>query len=122
MKLLRILLIALLVLLLPLRGALAAVSVCGEMDHSVQTGQPAHDPTGQRHGADDPGHAHGDGHSHDGITHVAKCGVSCAVTPLPSGETRVAGLVPLATITFPACCAPASSFISGGPDRPPRTL
>jgi hypothetical protein len=117
-KLLRILLVALLALLLPLRGALAAVTVCGEMDHGVQTEQPAHDHTGHGHDDDDRGHGHG----HDGITHVAKCGVSCAVTPLASSEPRVAGLVAIATIAFPAYGAPATSFISTGPERPPRTI
>ena len=121
-KLLRILLIALLALLLPLRGALAAVTVCGEMDHGVQTEQPAHDHTSHGHGDDGRGDGHSPGHGHDGITHVAKCGVSCAVTPLASSEPHVAGLVAVATITFPAYGAPAPSFISGGPERPPRTL
>lgn len=128
MKFLRLFIVALLAVLLPLRGALAAVAVCEDVDAGERTelvvhSHGAHDGAAQA-GQDEVSHDHGDGvvHSHNGVTHVVKCATSCSLTPLAMSDPSLVGSVVVTTISFPAYRALAPSFISDGQERPPRTL
>lgn len=126
----------LLAVMLPVRGVMAAAMLCppqagaagdarampmfddGAGGDPVQT---AHDHGGAHH---DAGSA-SSGHHHDGTAGTDTCNLCsacCSVPPLPSA----APVVPLphdtAATVFPSFAAPAPTFQSEGPERPPRSI
>jgi hypothetical protein len=136
----RLLLLVLLAVLLPVRGALAAVMLCPPAGVVMQADGPApHASTGHH------GHAHADApldaaaavHAHHHAEHGGEpghgdastsasdkcnvCAASCAMTPLAaSAPALLAGPDP-APVVFPALRVPPLGFVSGGQDRPPRS-
>ena len=129
MRFFRLFIVALLAVLLPIRGALAAVAVCD--DGNVNTGtteQVLHNHVGHEQAGDgspaDMSQDHGNGMDakHDSVSHVAKCATSCSLTPLATNAPTLVGSVALATMPFPAYTALVPSFISDGQERPPRTF
>jgi hypothetical protein len=120
----RVLLLLLLAALLPIRGAMAAAMLCPmtgqqalqavatvaheQMDHAMAHG----DAAGEHHGAPDVA-------STDKCT---MCAAFCSLTSLPSDSPRLAEPPLLAAMKFPDLSTPAPSFLSGGQERPPRTL
>ncbi|MBI5268170.1 MAG: hypothetical protein HY856_00690 [Burkholderiales bacterium] len=134
MKTVRLLLLVMLALVLPLRGALANVTWC--MDRAHGTGHAvstphehgsAHGGEGHAHGAE---HAHGDHGplaSHDAHTqddpcaeHGSVCAAACAAPPILSAPPVVLAPVSTAAAPFPALTAPPPSHPSEGQERPPR--
>lgn len=131
MKPLRTVVLLLLVLLLPLRGAVAATMLCGTAGHTPEAVAAVHMHGGQ---ADPPGHhAHADPgeHGHAGASHEGKggpadschlCASGCHATPLATAPPEVAAPLLSATVVFPAVSAAAPAFQSDGQERPPRSI
>ena len=135
-KTFRLWLLILLAVVLPIRGAAAAAVLCPPMGsggpqplavvehHPAAAAQRAAGP----HDHQQLQHHHGPGGHHDqhgssGTPDAGKlCAAFCSATPLLSGLPTVAVPLQLSTVTFPALTAPRPSFVSGGQDRPPRTI
>jgi len=114
---------------MPLRAAVAGAMLCPTGGDAVSHQQ--HEPHPDRY--DDPAaaQAHHEGmhhdaappspasHAHDGGCDL--CASFCSMTPLPSSAPTVEPSMLAATVSFPALRAPAPSFQSDGPDRPPRS-
>ena len=119
----------LLALLLPAKGAVAAIMACAPASHAAVSGEhpeaagsahaAAHDHTDHRHSeASSHSDAHsGSDHSHD----CTFCVSSCSLTPLLASDP-VLPAVQAAALRYPGIVAPAPSFFSGGQERPPRTI
>lgn len=117
----------LLVVLVPLRGALAAAMPCAGLG-----GMPAQGATYAHQHADGAAHGHDHDHLHHDETAATSagdpaatdkcdlCSASCAATALVGEAVRIAAARPPATV-FAPCNAAPPSFVSGGPERPPRT-
>jgi hypothetical protein len=50
------------------------------------------------------------------------CSAFCSLTPLMSEAPRLPEPDLLAAVRFPDLSTPAPNFLSGGQDRPPRTI
>ncbi|HIV69436.1 MAG TPA: hypothetical protein H9903_00750 [Candidatus Aquabacterium excrementipullorum] len=148
MSWLRLCFVLTLVVLLPLRGAVAAAMLCppamAAQATTVQGEAPAHAAHAHPHeDHHDHGAMHGDGHAvhanlqapHDqhaeASNHGASrsvqdgkcnlCAASCSLSTL-LGEAPFIPEPPATTATaFPALSAPAPSFLSTGQERPPRS-
>ena len=129
LKTFRLLLLVLLAVVLPLRGALADVACCaGEPDalqQAMATG-------GHDHGAPDA-HGHVHGHHDDARAAPADdgnapadgchgCTASCSATPILTATPVVRATPSVTETRFPALSAPAPSHPSEGLERPPRTV
>lgn len=134
MRLFRILVLLLVCVLLPFRGAVAATMLCAEPGQTSEfTAAVSH----AHHGMHGDDHADGvaaqvdQGHDDNGVTtaddgaksdscHICASGCHAAamVTELPSAP----GAMPVASVVFPALSAPAPDFQSEGQDRPPRAI
>lgn len=129
MKLLRIWLLVLLATLIPVRGAVAAAMLCSAAGPGSQGELRVMDPraAGGVHDAEAQAHhRHDGGAGHD---HKAAqkdkcnlCAASCALTPLLSEPAGISEPRDLADVPFPSITAPAPSFLSGGQERPPRSI
>lgn len=132
MKSLRTFVLLLLVLLLPLRGAVAATMACGTAGEASHAAVALHD-----HGAhaDHGGHdMHADSGEHDqaaGAHHDGKsghadscnlCASGCHATPLATAPPEVLAPRETARLVFPAFSAAAPAFQSDGQERPPRSI
>lgn len=137
MKTLRIVLLLLLAVLLPLRGAVAAAMACGPAGgHGVaQTAAMHHGAMHASHEAHDHdatadmAAAHAEHHSHDaqgddGNTsdRCLLCAACCSAQPMPASVPSVPTPLPAAAAAFPAPSTPALSFLSDGQERPPRSI
>ena len=138
-KLFRVLLVLLLVLSLPARGALVAAMVCEPVDSGHPTERVAHDHSAN-HMPDVAGHGHAahdrvEGHAHPSpisatVTATAAaasdschlCCDLCSLSPLVSQWPSLAGPQHLSNLAFPDVAAPLPSFVSEGQERPPRTI
>ncbi|WP_284617242.1 hypothetical protein [Aquabacterium humicola] len=136
MKALRVWFVVLLACLLPFKGAMAvtmprvsagdvhAVDLQGSNSH-----QPHADPaTGHGHpclAETQRAPAHDDGadpaYNPAGPGQHTPCSASCAVPPLPSAAVAVAEPPARRAATFPRLRAPAPTFQSDGPERPPKS-
>lgn len=143
-KAVRIWLLLVLVVLLPVRGAVAAAMLCsagspgmgselridagghGAMDHTM-----AHEHAGQHPGHDDAdggghdhagagGHDHAQGHT--GSDQCSLCSACCSITPLPSTVPKLVAPVDARAVKFPDVSSPAPTFLSDGQERPPRSI
>ena len=140
MKCLRVLLLVLLAASLPIRSVMAAAMLCpvppgmGATAHAANAGVAAAHPAPadrahlHAHAHTDHHHAthaidaqglpfdHGTGH--EGCSH---CVASCSSPPLAGA---VPGIPPpdLAHTGFPTLAVPEPSFLSDGPERPPRSI
>ncbi len=131
MKLLRVLLLALLAVLLPVRGVMAAAMLCppaagqGERHAAPAGGDPVHDHAA--HGQHAPADASaGTAQAHDhGAHHADSCNLCSSCCSVPPLASALPGLLPpheQAAAAYPALSVPAPSFLSGGPERPPRSI
>jgi hypothetical protein len=126
-KTVRILLLVLLAMLLPFRGALAEVAHCtGTPNEQLQVGVTDH---GHAHDADRDQADHERDHDHDNHDHSLSvadecnfCTASCSTTASLSAQPDLAAPMVLAAATFPALNAPPPSHISEGQERPPRSI
>lgn len=138
MKTLRVLVVLLLAVLLPVRGAFAGAMPC-EGAGAPHGGAMAHlqSPQGHEHHAShDPAspHDHASGHEHashadaavghDGTTASPTCQFCASGCCMASIVASVPALGPapfVATAAYPPLVVPDPAFESGGPERPPRT-
>jgi hypothetical protein len=139
----RICLLLLLAVLLPVRGAVAAAMLCpvagsGAQLELAMVGQSAghaamdaamsHDHTGGHDHASGHGHAadtSADGQAgHDRAASEAcnACSAYCSLTPLVSSLPTLAEPLDPTAVKFSDFSAPPPSFVSGGQERPPRTI
>ncbi len=139
----RIFLLVLLSVLLPIRGAVAGGMLCAVgAAHTAATplhhGQATADA--HVHGADATmamhmGHAEPLHHAEPAPPHAPAdtataslasactlCAVFCGVTGLPSAAPSIAAPHALTAIAFPSFSAGPPSFLSDGPERPPRSI
>ncbi|HSW08014.1 hypothetical protein [Aquabacterium sp.] len=130
-------LLLVLVVLLPIRGAVAAAMLCpaGSAGTSSELRMHEHALVGE---AMDRGTAHHDhaghhaeqsgaGHHHDGQDSKASdkcnmCSAFCSLTPMASEAPKLPEPLALADVKFAVLATPAPSFVSDGQERPPRTI
>ncbi len=134
MKTLRIAVLALLVLVLPFRGAVAAVAHCMADAAGTPAAVLAHEGPAHHH---DHAHHHGQTHGDDAGAATAApssqgseaaaapdacklCAASCSVTPLLSTLAPLVAFTPLPETAFPALVAPPPSHLADALDRPPQ--
>ena len=132
MKNSRILLILLMALILPVKGAMAAA---GMFCHSGSTS--SHDARTSEHHAVDHGqshhHHHGDGNepseprTGDGmpsptLASCTVCSAVCSSPPLPAAPIVLLSPPSTAGESFPPVAVPRTSAVIGGLERPPRTI
>ena len=132
MKTVRILLLVLLALVLPLRGALASAAYCAGGPVEFSQGASLTHGHSAAHGlGHDHTHHHGQAaRNSDGDTAVAGasvdqcnlCTASCSATPFVSDAPAVAAPLKVADAVFPALLAPPPSHPSDGQERPPRSI
>ena len=130
----------LLAVLLPIRGAVAAAMLCPMASSGVQA-EVVLGGHGLGHAAMDHAQAHaheqglshthaatasdGDGHpTHDpsGSDKCNLCSAYCSLTPLLTSVASLAEPLDLPMVRFADLTAPPPSFVSGGQERPPRTI
>jgi hypothetical protein len=134
-RIFRIWLLLLLAVLLPLRGAMAAALLCPIAETGSQVELRLHEHSLGHQAMDESAHADhasmhlehvaGEPHDHDGAGQPDKCNLCsafCSVTPLVSSQPRVFAPLDNAAVSFPDLSAPAATFLSGGQDRPPRSI
>jgi hypothetical protein len=126
-----------LAVLIPVRGAVAAAMLCPVAGVGIRIEMRlAHAPSAHHASMDAAaiasGHAHHDhahhdlgpaGHDH-GPASNGKCDVCsafCSVTTMVGSPPTVSA-PELASTTFPRLSAPDPSFLSGGQERPPRSI
>jgi hypothetical protein len=135
-KHLRIFILVVLSILLPLRGAVAAAMLCpggahtkaavdaaGHGHHNMQSDHGMH----EHHAAP---HDHASNHASDNDSSTTDahantcqfCASGGCVTPIAPPPSAVASPLLTSSVMFPALSAPAAAFLSGGQDRPPRTI
>ena len=137
MKNLRVVILVLLALLLPIRGALATAMLCqggGSGPSSAAAVEQVHVAMPAEHGlhaAQATAHPHpSDGDASDGDTSVSDghptacqvCASGCCLTPLAFAPPSVQARVPTTSAFCPALSLAIPAFESGGQDRPPRTI
>ena len=122
----RIWFVLLLVILLPMRGAVAAAMLCPGA--GVQAEQRVHDHT-LDHAAMDHSmaHDHAAGHAGGGNDHAMTdkcnmCSAYCSLTPLVGSLPAVMMPLDFTAVRFPDLASPPPSFISDAQERPPRTI
>lgn len=132
----RVLLLVLLSAMLPIRGVMAAALLCpphagavGDAHTLPVAGEsadgdavaPTHDGSESPHhdGGASPSHHH---ESASGTDTCNLCSACCSVPPLPSTAPAVPLPHDTARAVFPSFAAPAPTFQSEGPERPPRSI
>lgn len=128
----RVLILALLALMLPVRGVMAAAMLCPPSAGAEHAGHAMHAPADATHD-----HRHGDGHvaadagtgAHDAAADDAAgpdtcnlCSACCSVPPLAPAVPTVPAAHPATEAAFPAPLVQSPSFIPDGPERPPRSF
>lgn len=133
MKTLRILLMLLVALILPFKGAMAAVGMFCYMGSS-QPISAAMQPDQHRAGmaqdqtervapaSDAKSAAPGDAGPMPAMSSCAICAAVCSAPPLPAPGIAFHADAPSSAERFPALATPRPSTAQSGLDRPPRTL
>jgi hypothetical protein len=136
-KHLRVVVLVLLSLLLPIRGAMAAAMLCpGEGSGrssvvAVEQGDAAMPAEHGLHNEQATAHHHpsrGDVSDHDTSvsdghpTACQVCASGCCLTPLAFAPPSVQARVLTTSAVYPALTLDIPDFESGGQDRPPRTI
>ena len=136
MKAVRIGFLLLLAVLLPIRAGVAATMLCAVGNAGVQTelrlSQP---PMGHETMDHATAHDHAASHDHAGVSHhddgehgqaasdkCNMCSAYCSLTPLAGTVPTLVEPLGLAAVERSDHTAPAPSFVSGGQERPPRTI
>ena len=130
-KTVRIWFLLLLAVLLPFRSAVAAAMLCPVGGPGVQSElrsgdcTPHHDmgamsPPEAAH--DHGGAGHDAGHDHGAVGKCTMCSAFCAWAPGVGNAPGLPEPAALAGVKFPSFSTPSPSFLSGGQERPPRTL
>ena len=132
MKTLRVFLLVLLALLLPIRGAVGAATMCPEGVQAVSSVAATAHTTGHHHSAQEASEApHHHGHPCPGehtdtatSAHTGGCNACascCSVTPMLSTLPVIQAPVDAAPVSFPPLLAPAPTFHIDAQERPPRS-
>jgi hypothetical protein len=136
-KHLRVVILVLLALLLPIRGAMAAAMLClgdGSGPSSAVAVEQVHVAMPAEHGLHNEqakAHHHpsdGDASDHDTSasgghpTACQVCASGCCLTPLAFAPPSVQARVLTTSVVSPALTLDIPAFESGGQDRPPRTI
>jgi len=132
-KTFRILLLVMLTVLLPLRGALAVTGHCAGSKNQVTlavaaTPGNADIHTHGAHGGVAADSVHAQHHAADGEPSTAfadpcvLCTATCSNTSFVSTPLSVAAPTALAGASFPALIAPPLRHAAEGPERPPRSI
>lgn len=131
----RTFILVLLAVLLPIRGAVAAVMLCpgdaaatgavAVAEHSHHDMHAGHDVGAHQMATHD--HHRGDPSAEASSgTHSPACqfcaGGGCCVTPLAFAPPSVASPAAMSSAAFPALTARVTAFYPDGQDRPPRTI
>ena len=126
MKILRIWLLVLLAILLPVRGAIAAVMPCESVGHPAPAETaPVHhhmDAAGGEADATevvDHGTHH---HDHAGADKCSLCASCCSTAPLLLTFSPTVAALDGPSADFALIQAPAPTFLSDGQERPPRSI
>ena len=134
MKNVRIVILVLLALLLPIRGAVAATMMCPEGEGtsttqvvSLQTHNDMH-AGHEMHSHHSAAHHHPTADASDNDSSSGEHPATCHFCASGCCMASMVGTVPslgqpglMSFVTFPALTAPLPAFHSGGQDRPPRT-
>ena len=128
MKRFRILILVLMAILLPIRGAVAATMLCPEgegTESATIVAVHGHHDMHSDHGAS---HRHATGDATDGSSSV-KHSTTCQFCASGGCMASIVGTVPslgqpnlTSSVFFPALTAPVPAFQSDGQDRPPRNI
>ena len=135
MKTLRALVLLLVCVLLPFRGAVAATLLCAEAGPSSEFSSPvahhvhaglqgeSHPHHEAAHAAQGPAQTHASG-ADDGAQSDSclVCASACHAAGFITESPSTPGAMPVAAVVFPALQVPAPDFPSEGQDRPPRAL
>jgi len=125
-KTLRIWLLVLLAILLPIRSAIAAALPCegighhapaehAQMHHHMSAASVEHESAAQgEHGAHH--------HDHAGADKCNLCSSCCSTAPLLLTFSPTVAALDDPRAEFPLIQAPASTFLSDGQERPPRSI
>ena len=120
MKPLRIFLLLLLAVLLPARGALASAMPCAPAGAGTHSEAAAMDRHAAGHHEHHEAATPADASSSTLHDECNLCPALCMVTTLPSSAPAAFTPQPVAAARFPALRGPAPTFLSEGPERPPR--
>jgi hypothetical protein len=135
-KSLRIWLLLLLVVLLPVRGAVAAAMLCPPSDAGspmevvvsdhhvgpeVVNGAAHHDHAQDHHAMTGGEQGHGASQLH-APENCNLCSAICSFTPMVNSPPQVAAPQEIAAVAFPDLDVPALSFLLNGQERPPRSI
>ncbi|MBK1713758.1 hypothetical protein [Rubrivivax gelatinosus] len=120
MKRLSVWIVVLLAALLPLRGFAAVTMLATEVVHAAQAGPVtvAHDACCNEH--DDAGAASADADKGCGMK-AGSCAAFCSLLPLAGTPTTTVAAAEAAANVFPPPATPATGYVPGGLERPPRT-
>lgn len=141
-KTLRVVLLLLVAMLLPLRGAVAASMACGPAGGhaAVQSASMHHGAAHASHGAhghhgsadaaaSHAGHPHAEHLLHDApgddgqaAERCLLCAACGSAQPMPASVLAVPTPPPQIAAAFPAPSTPPLSFLSDGQERPPRSI
>jgi len=134
-RIFRIWLLLLLAVMLPIRGAVAAAMLCPVAESGTQLELRLHEHSLGHQAMDQAakvdhasmhldhtasGHHHDDGAGQPDTCNL--CSAFCSVTALVSSLPTVLAPLDTAAASFPDLSAPAATFLSGGQDRPPRSI
>ena len=135
MKHLRIVILVLLALLLPIRGAVAATMLCPEGEGTSETPVVAEYGHHDMHADHDmhvdhpAAHHHPSGNAAEEGTSSSDHPANCYFCAIGCCMASMVGTVPslgqpglTSSVTLPALSALVPAFHSGGLDRPPRTI
>jgi hypothetical protein len=129
-KAFRLWLLLVLVVLLPVRGAVAAAMLCNVAGSGVQAEVPAVEhPLGHHQAEQAMAHDHAaadapsdpQGHHDAGSDKCNLCSAYCSLTPLVGAVPAFAEPLDLTAAQLAAPASPAPSFVSDVQERPPRT-
>ncbi|MBZ8141215.1 hypothetical protein CLD22_15040 [Rubrivivax gelatinosus] len=120
MKRLSIWIFVLLAALLPLRGFAAAAMLAADGGHAVKSA-PKADPSADAHDACCAGHDAAAPAADDGCGMKAgTCAAFCSLLPLAGTPTTTVAAAERAANVFPPPATPATGYVPGGLERPPR--
>ncbi|WP_280156329.1 DUF2946 family protein [Piscinibacter sp. XHJ-5] len=114
----------LLAMIVPIRGVLAATMPCLPSGGGTQAELRQVDHSHHEHAAAqaDAGHDHDAHHPAGASGKCTLCSACCSSASLLTSQTDLVAPPALSSTTFPGLSVPAATFLSGGQERPPRTI
>jgi hypothetical protein len=134
-KHLRIIILVLLSVLLPIRGAMAATMLCpdgegagsaavvaGHDDNTLQADHPMHADHSSAHHHASPGETDADSSSADHPATCHFCASGCCMASIVGTVPSLGEPTLTSAVVFPSLTALIPAFQSDGQERPPRTI